>query len=319
MGAQVPRQPVVALLGPTASGKTAAALEVAHRMPVEIVSVDSALVYRGMDIGTAKPSPAERATVRHHLIDILDPSESWSAMAFRDAALALIADIHARGRLPLLVGGTMLYYKALIEGLDALPPADPAIRAELDRDAERLGVPALHARLAGLDPDTAARLAPNDAQRIQRALEIAIITGRPMSSQLTGRASAELPFSPTLIVLEPSDRAALHARIAARFDAMLDAPGGGLLKEVETLRRRGDLHPGLPSMRCVGYRQAWEYLDGRCDRAALREKGIAATRQLAKRQLTWLRSMPDRVVVDCLDPRAAETVTARALAAFERG
>ena len=298
----------VAIMGPTASGKTAAALEVARHIPSEIISVDSALVYRGMDIGTAKPSAAERAGVPHHLIDILDPLDAYSAMRFRQDALRLTAEIVRRGRLPLLVGGTMLYFKALRDGLDELPPADPAIRARLDREAAEIGIPALHAKLAALDPDTAARLKPNDAQRIQRALEIIELTGQPMSRLLTGRETTELPFDLLPISLEPSDRSALHARIAARFDAMLADPGGGLLGEVKALRARGDLHPGLPSMRCVGYRQAWEYLDGACDFAALREKGIAATRQLAKRQLTWLRAMPDRVVVDCIDPASAAQV-----------
>lgn len=298
---------VVALMGPTASGKTAAALELARRMPAEIISVDSALVYRDMDIGTAKPTPAERASVPHHLIDILDPSESYSAMQFRQDALRLTEDIQARGKLPLLVGGTMLYFKALQDGLDELPQADPALRAQLDKEAAESGVPALHARLATLDPGTAARLKPNDAQRIQRALEIIMLTGQPMSALLAQAPKAELPFRLLPIALEPSDRSVLHERIAVRFDAMLNAPEG-LLAEVQKLRARGDLHLGLPSMRCVGYRQAWEYLDGAYDFAAMREKGIAATRQLAKRQLTWLRSMPGRIVVDCLDRDAAQQV-----------
>ena len=297
---------VVALMGPTASGKTAAALEVAAHLPVEIISVDSALVYRGMDIGTAKPMPAERAAVPHHLIDILDPIESYSAMQFREDALRLIADIVARGKLPLLVGGTMLYFKALQEGLDELPAADPHIRAQLDAEAAHIGYPAMHARLATLDPETAARLKPNDAQRIQRALEIIALTGRPMSALLAQRPKAELPFTLLPLALEPSDRSVLHARIAARFEAMLKPDG--LLEEVTALRQRGDLHLGLPSMRCVGYRQAWEYLDGQYDKTVLREKGIAATRQLAKRQLTWLRGMPDRLVVDCLAPAAPASV-----------
>lgn len=298
---------VVALMGPTASGKTAAALDIARRMPAEIVSVDSALVYRGMDIGTAKPTPEERARVPHHLIDILDPAESYSAMQFRSDALRLIGEILGRNRLPLLVGGTMLYFKALQDGLDDLPPADPNLRAQLDSEAARHGVPAQHARLAALDPETAARLKPNDAQRIQRALEIYLLTGKPMSQLLARAPKAELPFMLLPISLEPSDRSALHARIAARFDAMLKHPGG-LLDEVASLRARGDLHLGLPSMRCVGYRQGWEYLDGAYDFPTLREKGIAATRQLAKRQITWLRAMPERIIIDCLNPRATETV-----------
>ena len=291
----------VAIMGPTASGKTAAALDIARHIPSEIISVDSALVYRGMDIGTAKPTAEERANAPHHLIDILDPAQSYSAMQFRQDTIALVDSIIRRGRLPLLVGGTMLYFKTLREGLDELPQADPELRARLDREAAQLGVPALHARLASLDPATAARLKPNDAQRIQRALEIIELTGQPMSQLLRGPTTVELPFNLLELSLEPSDRAVLHARIAARFDAMLDAPDNNLLDEVEKLRARGDLHLGLPSMRCVGYRQAWEYLDGLYDRTTMREKGIAATRQLAKRQLTWLRSMPGRTVIDCLD------------------
>jgi len=304
-------------MGPTASGKTGAALEIARHRPCEIISVDSALVYRGMDIGTAKPTPDELAAVPHHLIDIIDPSASYSVMQFRADAQRLVAEIHRRGAMPLLVGGTMLYFKALRDGLDALPPADPLLRAELDRDAAELGVPALHARLATLDAPTAARLKPNDSQRIQRALEIIRLTGQPMSQLLAQAAPAPLPFQLLPIALEPSDRAVLHHRIAERFDAMLDRADSGLLAEVRRLRSRGDLHPGLPSMRCVGYRQAWEYLDGQIDRATLRDKGIAATRQLAKRQLTWLRSMPDRVVIDCLAPNPAEKIMA-AIALQER-
>lgn len=308
---------VVGLMGPTASGKTAAALEIARHVPSEIISVDSALVYRGMDIGTAKPSLDERAAVPHHLIDILDPADAYSVMQFRQDAVRLAGEIAARGRLPLLVGGTMLYFKALRDGLDDLPQADPALRARLDDEAAEIGIPAMHARLAALDPDTAARLKPNDAQRIQRALEIIELTGQPMSALLARTPKTELPFNILPISLEPSDRAVLHARIASRFDAMLDAKDGGLLAEVQKLRARGDLHLGLPSMRCVGYRQAWEYLDGAYGRAQLREKGIAATRQLAKRQLTWLRSMPERIVVDCLRTDAAVEVLETVLKARE--
>lgn len=288
----------VAIMGPTASGKTAAALEIAARIPSEIISVDSALVYRGMDIGTAKPSREELASVPHHLIDILDPTESYSVMQFRNDAIRLAGEISARGKLPLLVGGTMLYFKGLKDGLDDLPQADAAIRAQLDAEEADLGTPALHARLAEIDPVTAARLKPNDSQRIQRALEIWLLTGQPMSSLLEKAPKSTLPFTLLPIALEPGDRSVLHARIAARFDAMLK--DGGLIEEVKTLRARGDLHPGLPSMRCVGYRQTWEYLDGLYGLAELREKGIAATRQLAKRQITWLRSMPERHIVDCL-------------------
>jgi tRNA dimethylallyltransferase len=288
----------VAIMGPTASGKTAAALEIAAHIPSEIISVDSALVYREMDIGTAKPTAAELASVPHHLIDILDPTDAYSVMQFRNDAIRLVDEISARGKLPLLVGGTMLYFKGFKDGLDDLPQADTVIRAELDAEEAAIGTPALHARLAGIDPVTAARLKPNDSQRIQRALEIYLLTGQPMSALLERAPKITLPFDLFSIALEPSDRSVLHKRIAARFDAMLK--DGGLIDEVKALRARGDLHPNLPSMRCVGYRQTWEYLDGLYGLAELREKGIAATRQLAKRQLTWLRSMPERHVVDCL-------------------
>lgn len=307
-------------MGPTASGKTVAALSVARQIPVEIISVDSALVYRGMDIGTAKPSPQERAAVPHHLIDIIDPRDVYSVMQFRNDALNLIADIHTRGKLPLLVGGTMLYFKGLQDGLDILPEADPAIRLQLDEEAARIGTTAMHAKLTAVDPVTAARLPQNDQQRIQRALEIFEITGRPMSELLALRPKTALPFTLLSLALEPSDRSVLHRRIADRFDAML-LPGsnGGLLAEVSALRERGDLHPGLPSMRCVGYRQAWDYLDGKLDRNELRETGIAATRQLAKRQLTWLRSMPQRRVIDCLDKGVANFVAEAIVEFVETG
>jgi len=296
----------VAIMGPTASGKTAAALAIASAIPAEIISVDSALVYRGMDIGTAKPTAEELASAPHHLIDILDPIDAYSAAQFRQDTLRLADEITGRGKLPLLVGGTMLYFKALRDGLDELPQADPALRAQLDAEAAEFGVPALHARLAKLDPETAARLKPADSQRIQRALEIIELTGQPMSTLLSNRSKVELPFTLLPIALEPSDRSVLHTRIATRFDAMLK--GGALIDEVEQLRKRGDLHLGLPSMRCVGYRQTWEYLDGAYGMDELREKGIAATRQLAKRQLTWLRSMPDRHVVDCLSTDPTTTI-----------
>jgi tRNA dimethylallyltransferase len=302
----------VAIMGPTASGKTAAALAIARERPVEIISVDSALVYRGMDIGTAKPSREELASVPHHLIDIIDPLESYSVMQFRTDTLRLVADITARGALPLLVGGTMMYFKGLTDGLDDLPTADAALRVRLDEEAARDGWPALHARLAVLDPITAERLKPNDAQRINRALEIIELTGQPMSSLLSGRSKLELPFELVSFGLEPSDRAVLHQRIATRFDQMLGTRDDtGLVAEVDYLRRRGDLHPNLPSMRCVGYRQAWDYLDATIDRPALRELGIIATRQLAKRQLTWLRSMPERIVIDCLAPNALDQLLKR--------
>jgi tRNA dimethylallyltransferase len=283
------------LAGPTASGKTAAALAIAAalapRRTVEIVSVDSALVYRGMDIGTAKPSVAERAAVPHHLIDIVDPAERYSAARFVADAGAAIAAIRKRGSVALLVGGTMLYFKALFDGLDALPEADPAVRADIDARAQRTGWPALHAELAAIDPATAARLAPNDSQRIQRALEVHRVSGRPLSAW----HSPPDGLTPPLIALEPNDRAWLHARIGERFAAMLDA---GFVAEVRRLRARTDLHPNLPSMRAVGYRQAWSALEGD-DLGTLAASASAATRQLAKRQLTWLRSMPWRQVVAC--------------------
>jgi tRNA dimethylallyltransferase len=308
-----PAKPLaVAIMGPTASGKTASALAIAARIPSEIISVDSALVYRGMDIGTAKPTREELAAAPHHLIDILDPLDSYSVAQFRTDTLRLVGDIVARGKLPLLVGGTMLYFKGLADGLDDLPGADPAVRAALDEEAARLGWPAMHARLAAVDPETAARLPPADSQRIQRALEIHALTGKPMSELLSLREKTELPFDLLSFALEPSDRAVLHERIARRFDIMLEeTPAGNLITEVEALRRRGDLHLGLPSIRCVGYRQAWEYLDGTIDYKTMRETGIIATRQLAKRQLTWLRSMPERVVLDCLAPDPANTMLAR--------
>ena len=306
--------PVICLAGPTAAGKSASTLALAERWPMEIINVDSATIYRGMDIGTAKPSPEEQARVPQHLLDILDPAQSYSAAEFRADALRLIEEIRARGRIPLLAGGTMMYYKALRDGLDDLPQADPALRAEIEARAAIHGWPALHAELALLDPVTAARLAPNDSQRIQRALEICQLTGQPMSALL--RRGEQKPDDDAnhylTISLEPSDRAALHARIEQRFDAML---AKGLLDEVRTLRARPDLHPGLPSVRCVGYRQMWAHLDGEVDLATAREQGIAATRQLAKRQITWLRAQPDRVIVDCLASDAvAQTIDAVAMA-----
>ncbi len=276
------------LAGPTASGKTAAALAIAQawqsRRPVEIVSVDSALVYRGMDIGTAKPSAAERAIAPHHLIDVIEPTEAYSAARFVGDAQRLIGEINARGRLPLLVGGTMLYFKALFEGLDAMPAADRGVRAALAEQLERDGLHALYRELQRVDPVTAARLKPADQQRIQRALEVHRVSGQPLSS--FHRLKAEPAALPPLISLEPDDRAWLHQRIEARFAQMLEL---GLVDEVRRLAARGDLHADLPSMRCVGYRQTWEALEAG-DLSALPERGIAATRQLAKRQLTWLRS-----------------------------
>jgi len=300
----------LALAGPTASGKTAAALAIAQQHDAEIISVDSALVYRGMDIGTAKPSPAERAAVAHHLIDIRDPAQPYSAAEFAADARRLIADINARGKLALLVGGTMLYFKALFEGLDEMPAADTDVRTQLESEAAERGWPALHAELSTIDPATAARLAPGDTQRIQRALEVFRVSGRPLSSFHAGSKPQASEFSSVpLYSLEPVDRAWLHERIAQRFDAMLAA---GFLQEVDALRACGDLAPDLPSMRCVGYRQAWELLDAQDAAPAgqpfptgeLRDRGIFATRQLAKRQLTWLRSMPARRVIPCDAPDA---------------
>ncbi len=310
------------LAGPTASGKTAAALAIAQRHPCEIISVDSALVFRGMDIGTAKPSAAELAAVPHHLIDIRDPLHAYSAAEFVKDAQALITDIAARGKLPMLVGGTMLYFKALFDGLDDMPAANPEVRAALDAEAAEKGWPAMHAQLAEVDPITAARLAPADSQRIQRALEVFRISGLPLShfhaantAIKTEAARAESTGARALISLEPADRAWLHGRIAQRFDAML---AQGFLDEVQALRARGDLHLDLPSVRCVGYRQAWEVLDGLWPMAELRDKGIAATRQLAKRQITWLRSMPQRQVVAADAPDALTQVLAAVDAALQK-
>ena len=293
------------IAGPTASGKSAAALAVAQalapRRRVEIVSVDSAQVYRGMDIGTAKPSAAERAAVPHHLIDIVEPTDRYSAARFVADATQLVDEIEARDALPVFVGGTMLYFKALFDGLDAMPAADPVVRAEIDAQAARQGWPALHAELAAIDPPSAARLSANDAQRIQRALEVHRLSGRPISAWHTERPRRD---PPALISLEPRDRAWLHARIEARFAAMLEA---GFVDEVRGLRARGDLQADLPSMRAVGYRQAWAALDAG-DLSGLPASGSAATRQLAKRQLTWLRSMPGRQVVACDSPSARSDV-----------
>ena len=301
----------IALAGPTASGKTAAALAIGRHWPIEIISVDSALVYRGMDIGTAKPSMDELAAVPHHLIDIRDPLHAYSAAEFVQDARRLIREISARGHLPLLVGGTMLYFKALIDGLDDMPPADAAVRAALALEAAEKGWPALHAELVRVDPVTAARLAPNDSQRISRALEVFRVSGQPLSFFHQRNASKTIADNAggisgtALISLEPADRAWLHERIARRFDAML---ASGFVDEVRALRARGDLTPDLPAMRCVGYRQAWEALDGTSPMSELRDKGIFATRQLAKRQITWLRAMPQRRVVACDDPTALEQV-----------
>ncbi|MDP1593808.1 MAG: tRNA (adenosine(37)-N6)-dimethylallyltransferase MiaA [Gallionella sp.] len=290
--------PAIFLMGPTASGKTGVAVELVQTLPVEIISVDSALVYRDMNIGTAKPDANTLACAPHHLIDIIDPTGAYSAAAFRRDALALMADITARGKIPLLVGGTMLYFKALKEGLSPLPVADAAVRAELDAIIAQHGIARLHQQLTEVDAQTAARLSPNDTQRIQRAMEIYRLTGQPMSELLKHQEEAALPYQITSIALTPSDRSVLHQRIATRFKQMLEQ---GLLEELRALREKYTLHPELPAMRCVGYRQAWEYMEGRIDKAQLIETGIIATRQLAKRQLTWLRSMPENIAIDCLD------------------
>jgi tRNA dimethylallyltransferase len=298
--------PAVLLMGPTASGKSALSLALADRFDVEIVSVDSAQIYRGMDIGTAKPDEATRVRISHHLIDIVDPTEAYSAARFRMDALVAAAGIRARGRVPLFVGGTMLYFKALTEGLSTLPRADPGVRARIDARAAEDGWPALHAALARVDPVTAARLKPTDAQRVQRAMEVFEITGTPLSA-LQGAREAGIGLGPAVsVAVVPPDRAQLHAAIADRFDAMLAA---GLVDEVRRLRARYVLEPEMPSMRCVGYRQAWALLEGEIDQTELRARGIAATRQLAKRQFTWLRAM----AVDGFDataPRLADDVAA---------
>jgi len=309
----------IALVGPTASGKTAIALAIAEKLPVEIISIDSALVYRGMDIGTAKPSAQERAQVVHHLIDIREPTQTYNAADFVNDAQHLITDIQSRGKLPLLVGGTMLYLKALQDGIDDLPKTDAATREAIETRAKVKGWPAMHEELRKVDPITAARLAPNDAQRISRALEVWHISGKSLSAWFEEGANKRLDTQPSsasgtdidVISLEPNDRAWLHARIEHRFAAMLSA---GFLEEMQTLRARGDLTPDLPSMRCVGYRQAWEQMDamqllGTHSQemlAKLQETAVAATRQLAKRQLTWLRSMPERHTIACdsADPTA---------------
>ncbi|MBI4808250.1 MAG: tRNA (adenosine(37)-N6)-dimethylallyltransferase MiaA [Nitrosomonadales bacterium] len=291
--------PAIFLMGPTASGKTGVAVELVQHLPVELISVDSALVFRDMDIGTAKPDAATLARAPHHLIDIIAPTEAYSAAAFRRDALRLMADITARGKIPLLVGGTMLYFKALREGLSPLPQADAEVRARLDAIIAQHGIEHLHAELARVDAETAARLHATDTQRIQRAMEIYLVSGRPMSELIQQQEQDELPYRVLPIALIPSDRAVLHQRIAVRFEQMLKQ---GLLDELRGLREKYPLHREMTSMRCVGYRQAWEYMESEIDEAGLLEKGIAATRQLAKRQLTWLRGMPDNIELDCLAP-----------------
>lgn len=298
------------IMGPTASGKTDLAVALTEHLPCDIISVDSALVYRGMDIGTAKPDAATLAHAPHRLISFLDPSEPYSAASFRADALREMAAITAAGRIPLLVGGTMLYFKVLLEGIADLPPADQALRARLTAEAERLGWPAMHARLATIDPVTAARLHPNHSQRILRALEVHSQTGTPLSAWHARQAQEPFPYHPRQLALLPTDRAALYQRIERRFDHML---ANGLIGEVQQLHQRGDLSPDLPAIRAVGYRQVWDFLDGQLDAAGLRTSGIAATRQLAKRQLTWLRSWPDLYRLPITEPSDLKKVTEAAL------
>ncbi len=301
-----PLPPAIFLMGPTASGKTASAIGLIESgLPVELISVDSALVFKDMNIGTAKPTADELARAPHHLIDVITPEQAYSAAQFRTDALVLMQDITARGKVPVLVGGTMLYFNTLQHGIHDLPQANPALRAELHAEAAQLGWPAMHEKLARLDPPTAARLEPGDSQRIERALEICILSGRPMSDLLAEPAAGPVPYHLLKLALLPDDRAVLHERIAIRFDQMLH---GGLIEEVRQLRQQYALTPELPSMRCVGYRQTWDYLDGLIDLPALREKGLAATRQLAKRQLTWLRGMDDVTAINCLRPDLPDAV-----------
>ncbi|KAF0204856.1 MAG: hypothetical protein FD173_1507 [Gallionellaceae bacterium] len=304
--------PAIFLMGPTASGKTGIAVELVQHLPVELISVDSALVFRDMDIGTAKPDVATLARAPHHLIDIVAPTEAYSAAAFRHDALRLMADITARGKVPLLVGGTMLYFKALREGLSPLPQADAELRAELDAEIAQHGIEHLHAKLAQVDAETAARLHTTDTQRIQRAMEVYLLSGQPLSVLIKHQEQDPLPYRIHSVALVPSDRAMLHQRIATRFADMLKQ---GLLGELRMLREKYPLHRDMTSMRCVGYRQAWEYIEGEIDESELLEKGIAATRQLAKRQLTWLRGMPDNIELDCLAP----DLYARVCASIEAG
>ncbi|WP_255483129.1 tRNA (adenosine(37)-N6)-dimethylallyltransferase MiaA [Marinobacterium marinum] len=281
-----PRPKVIFVMGPTASGKTDLAMRLCDHLPCELVSVDSAMIYREMDIGTAKPTAEELSAYPHRLIDILDPTEAYSAARFREDALMQVADIQSLGRIPVLVGGTMLYFSALQQGLAQLPEADPELRARIEADAAEQGWPAIHARLAGLDPEGARRLKPTDAQRLQRALEVVLLTGKPISEHWREQAEAELPFDIIPIALAPTERSRLHERIEQRFDLMLKA---GFEEEVRRLWERGDLRADMPSIRCVGYRQMWSFFNGEYDRDTMRYKGVVATRQLAKRQLTWLR------------------------------
>lgn len=303
--------PAIFLMGPTASGKTALSVQLARALGGEIISVDSALVFKGMDIGTAKPTLEERGGVPHHLMDILDPSESFSTGQFRTRALALMEAISQRGKIPVLTGGTMLYFNALLNGLAVLPAANPAIRARLDQDLERLGKEALHQRLAAIDPQAAARIHPNDPQRIQRALEVYEISGKPLSSFFDDAQDEALPYQTIKLVIAPPDRKILHDIIARRFTAMLKQ---GLVAEVEALYRRGDLNEKMPAIRAVGYRQIWAYLQGEDGYDAMTEKAVIATRQLAKRQFTWLRRETDAFSFQT----GQADLTARALAEIER-
>ncbi len=298
----------ILLMGPTASGKTAIAMALAQHFPVELISVDSAQVFRDMNIGTAKPDAATLREFPHHLIDMISPEEAYSAARFRHDALEAMADITARGKTPLLVGGTMLYFKALLEGLAELPKACPETRADIDAQANSLGWPAVHAELAKVDPVTAARLHPTDAQRVQRALEIYRLSGRPMSALLDEGQKQAPAYDYLSLGLLPSDRSVLHARIAERFDAMLAA---GLENEVSALRKNYQLTPDLPSMRCVGYRQVWEAQDGTSPRSEMRDRGIYATRQLAKRQITWIGNTLKPEIFDCLSPGLLQEVEQR--------
>ncbi len=294
----VAHPPAIFLMGPTASGKTGLAVELVQTLPLEIISVDSALVYQDMDIGTAKPEAGILQQAPHHLIDVIDPTQVYSAAQFRTDALRLMAEITARGKVPLLVGGTMLYFRALEQGLSGLPEADASVRAALDLEAAKIGWPGMHAKLATIDPDTAARLQPTDSQRIQRALEVYQLTGQTMTALHQQQAAETLPYRLLKIALQPSDRARLHARIAERFSIMMQ---GGLLEEVQALLQKyPSLHPDMTSMRCVGYRQTLAYIAGDIDEADWQAQGVAATRQLAKRQLTWLRGMDDTLALDCL-------------------
>ena len=296
--------PIVCLMGPTASGKTELAISLVESLPMDIISVDSVMVYRGMDIGSAKPDAETLARAPHRLIDICDPAEAYSAARFRDDALREVAEIATQGRIPLLVGGTMLYFRALLHGLSLLPSADAEIRARLEEEAEMEGWASLHRRLAGVDPEAAARIHPNDPQRIQRALEVYEVTGTSLTElQRTQQNDTPFPYEVIKLAVAPADRTILHERIARRFELMLQQ---GLIEEVEALRQRGDLHLDMPALRAVGYRQVWEYLSGNLNYEEMVERGIIATRQLAKRQFTWLRSEPDLTLLDSLDGRLQE-------------